>query len=109
MIARVVASSLVAVLVVLVGASALIYAGIYDVAAAEPHWSVTTWLLETARTRSIEAHSAGIQVPPGLDDPAASACPGAGMAVPRCCKAVPGTRPAMRSRPGPNSSPNVGS
>jgi mono/diheme cytochrome c family protein len=31
---------------------------------------VTTWLLETARTRSIEAHSAGIQVPPGLDDPA---------------------------------------
>jgi mono/diheme cytochrome c family protein len=30
---------------------------------------VTTWLLEPARTRSIETHSAGIQVPPGLDDP----------------------------------------
>ena len=67
MIVRVVASSFIAVLVVLVGASALIYAGIYDVAAAEPHWSVTTWLLETARARSNEGHSAGIQVPPGLD------------------------------------------
>jgi hypothetical protein len=70
MIVRVVASSFIAVLVVLVGASALIYAVFYYVAATEPHWSVTTWLLETARTRSIEAHSAWIQVLPGLDDPA---------------------------------------
>jgi mono/diheme cytochrome c family protein len=27
-------------------------------------------LLDTVRARSIEAHSTGIQVPPGLDDPA---------------------------------------
>ena len=67
---RIITSLFLAVLVVVIAVSALIYAGIYDVAATEPHWSATTWLLETARTRSIEAHSAGIQVPPGLDDPA---------------------------------------
>ena len=67
---RIITSLSLAVLVVVIAVSALIYAGIYDVAATEPHWSVTTWLLETARVRSIKAYSAGIQVPPGLDDPA---------------------------------------
>jgi len=67
---RIITSLFLAVLVVVIGVCALIYVGIYDVAATEPHWPVTTWLLETARVRSIKAHSAGIQVPPGLDDPA---------------------------------------
>jgi mono/diheme cytochrome c family protein len=67
---RVFAVLLIAMVAVVLGASASIYAGIYDVAATEPHWPVTTWLLETARTRSIKAHAAGIKVPPGLDDPA---------------------------------------
>jgi mono/diheme cytochrome c family protein len=31
---------------------------------------LTYWLLETARVRSIKAHAAGIEAPPGLDDPA---------------------------------------
>ena len=67
---RILASLLIAMLVLVIGVSALIYAGLYDVAATEPHWPVTTWLLETARTRSVKVHSAGIQVPLGLDDPA---------------------------------------
>ena len=67
---RIITSLFLAVFVVVIGVSALIYVGIYDVAATEPHWPVTTWLLETARVRSIKAHSAGIQVPSGLDDPA---------------------------------------
>ena len=67
---RIITSLFLAALVVAIAISALIYAGIYDVAATEPHWSVTTWLLETARVRSIKVYSAGIQVPPGLDDPA---------------------------------------
>jgi mono/diheme cytochrome c family protein len=66
----VIASILVAALVVLLGGFAVIYAGLYDVAATEPHSPVTSWLLETARTRSIKAHAAGIHTPPGLDDPA---------------------------------------
>jgi mono/diheme cytochrome c family protein len=66
----VIASIFVAALVALLGGFAVIYAGVYDVTATEPHSPVTSWLLETARTRSIKAHAASIQAPPGLDDPA---------------------------------------
>src|ERR1700746_2606006 len=70
MIMRTIAAILVAALLVLLGGFAAIYAGLYDVAATEPHSPVTSWFLETARTRSFKAHAAGIQVPPKLDDPA---------------------------------------
>jgi mono/diheme cytochrome c family protein len=66
----VIASLLFAVLLVVLGVGAAIYAGVYDVAATSPHWPVTQWVLETARLRSIKAHAAGIQAPPSLDDPA---------------------------------------
>jgi mono/diheme cytochrome c family protein len=65
-----IASLLIAVLVVLLGAVALIYAGVYDVAATTPHWHAARAILETARLRSIKAHATGIAVPSGLDDPA---------------------------------------
>jgi mono/diheme cytochrome c family protein len=70
MIMRAIAAILIAVVVVLLSGFVVIYTGLYDVAATEPHSPVTSWLLETARTRSIKAHAAGIQVPPGLNDPA---------------------------------------
>jgi hypothetical protein len=35
---------------------AQIYAGVFNVAATEPHWALTTWVLEKARVRSIRAH-----------------------------------------------------
>src|SRR5438128_444312 len=57
------------VLVVLAGA-VLVYSGTYYVGADQPHWSVTTWLLNAARDRSIRAHASGITVSAGLDDPA---------------------------------------
>jgi mono/diheme cytochrome c family protein len=66
----VVSTLLIAGLMILLGASAVVYSGFYDVAATVPHWPVTVWLLEAARTRSIKAQAAGIAVPPGLDDPA---------------------------------------
>jgi mono/diheme cytochrome c family protein len=53
-----------------IGGFAFIYSGFCDVAASEPHWSITRWVLETARTRSIQVHAADIQVPRGLGDPA---------------------------------------
>ena len=57
------------VLVILSGAAfILMYAGWYDVAAATPHWDVTTWFLEEVRDRSIAYRSKGIQVP-SLKDP----------------------------------------
>jgi len=67
---RVITALLTAALLVVLSGFAAIYAGAYDVAATSPHWPVTTWLLTTARTRSIKAHAANIQTPPGLDDPA---------------------------------------
>ena len=59
----------IVVLVVLAGA-VLVYSGAYYVGADQPHWSVTSWLLNVARDRSIRTHASGIAVPAGLDDPA---------------------------------------
>ena len=66
----VIAMLLIAALLAVFGAGAVIYAGLYDVAATSPHWRMTSWLLEAARIRSIKAQAAGVAVPPGLDDPA---------------------------------------
>jgi mono/diheme cytochrome c family protein len=66
----IIASILIAGLIVVLGGFAVIHAGFYNVAATEPHWPVTSWILETARVRSIKAHATGIKAPPGLDDPA---------------------------------------
>jgi mono/diheme cytochrome c family protein len=66
----IIASLLIAAVVFLLGAAAVIFAGLYDVAATTPHWSATSWLLETMRTRSVKAQAAGIVVPPGITDPA---------------------------------------
>src|SRR2546423_1311681 len=59
----------VVVLFVLAGA-VLVYSGAYYVGADQPHWSLTSWLINEARNRSIRAHASGIAVPAGLDDPA---------------------------------------
>ena len=65
-----IASILIAGLIVVLGGFAAIYTGMYNVAATEPHWPATSWILETARVRSIKAHATGIKAPPGLQDPA---------------------------------------
>ena len=66
----VVAFLVIFVLVVVLALGGVVYAGLYDVAATTPHWPFTTWLLETARTRSIKARAAEIQTPRALDDSA---------------------------------------
>jgi mono/diheme cytochrome c family protein len=50
-------------------ASAVIWSGIYNVGADDPHWAATYHVLELARTRSVARHAAGIEVP-DLADPA---------------------------------------
>ena len=65
----IIASILIAGIFGLLGGFAVIYTGAYDVAATEPHWPVTHWIMETARIRSIEAHAAGIRAPPNFNDP----------------------------------------
>ena len=66
----VIASLIIAAVIFVLGAGAVIYAGLYDVAATAPHWPATAWLLETVRIRSIKAQAAGITVPPSLEEPA---------------------------------------
>ena len=65
-----IASILAAGLVLVLGGYAVIYAGLYDVAATEPHWPATHWILETARVRSIKAHATDVTIPAGFDDAA---------------------------------------
>lgn len=67
---RILAASLaLAIVIVVLGGLGFVYSGLFDVAATAPHWPLTSWLLNTARIRSVEAHAAGIEVPPGFDAP----------------------------------------
>jgi mono/diheme cytochrome c family protein len=63
-------SLLLALLILVIGAAGFVYSGLYDVGATTPHWPFTTWLLTTARIRSIGAHAAGIEPPAGYDSAA---------------------------------------
>ena len=47
----------------MLGAILFAWFGIYNVAATEPHWGITSSLIGMFRDRSIEMHSEGIQVP----------------------------------------------
>ncbi|MDH2312507.1 cytochrome c [Methylobacterium brachiatum] len=51
-------------------AAAVIYAGLFNVAATDPHWPATYWVLDTARVRSIQVHAAGLAPPAGYDEQA---------------------------------------
>jgi mono/diheme cytochrome c family protein len=60
----------IAVLAVLgaAGAATMVWLGMFNVAANEPHWPITHWVLEAARVRSIKASAAGIVAPASLGD-----------------------------------------
>lgn len=76
-----------------VGGAAFVYSGAYNVAATEPHWPITHWVLETVRVRSIKAHAAGLSPPAGFDD--AARIPAAvGHFSEHCalCHGAPGTK-----------------
>lgn len=47
---------------------AFVYSGFFNVAATEPHWSLTHAVLEMARVSSIKAHAKGIRPPGDLTD-----------------------------------------
>jgi mono/diheme cytochrome c family protein len=50
----------------ILGGTAFIYSGAYDVGADTPHWGLTYKVFETAKTRSIRAHAIGITPPADL-------------------------------------------
>jgi mono/diheme cytochrome c family protein len=59
----------VLLILAVIGAGAFIGLGIYNVAADDPHWSITYRVMEMLRKRSISVRSGDIKVPP-LDDEA---------------------------------------
>jgi len=73
------------------GVSAYVYLGLYNVAATVPHWGITEEVLEIVRERSIAFHSRGIAVR-DLDD---SKLANTGMihyhAMCRLCHGAPGS------------------
>jgi mono/diheme cytochrome c family protein len=64
--------TMIAAVVVLavVAGTAFVYSGAYYVGADQPHWPITTWLLNQTRDQSIRAHASGVAIPAGLDDAA---------------------------------------
>jgi mono/diheme cytochrome c family protein len=55
------------IVVLMVGFAAVIFGGVYNVAATSQHSSVTAWILHTTALNSIHAHSTDVAVP-GLSD-----------------------------------------
>ena len=62
-------SLVILVLAGLLGGTAFLYFGLFDVSATDPHSAPIHWIMEQARIRSIRVRAANIQVPDGLDDP----------------------------------------
>ena len=50
----------------LAAGAGFVYSGVYEIGADDPHWSVTSELVEALRERSIAARSRGIDVPRDL-------------------------------------------
>ena len=52
-----------------VGAAGYAHLGLYNIAADEKHWALTERVMQTVRTRSIEARARDIREVPNLEDP----------------------------------------
>ncbi|MGH6792474.1 MAG: c-type cytochrome [Methyloceanibacter sp.] len=79
--------------------AAVLYGGLFNVAADVPHSNALYWLLETARERSIAVRATGIVVPDDLADPRRIAS-GAGQYAEMCshCHLAPGMKRTEISR-----------
>ena len=85
--------AVLAVIVAVVFAAIGVYSGLFNVAADEPHWGVTHWIIENLRERSIESRSDDIEVAANLDDAKVIAA-GAGEYAEMCtgCHLAPGMK-----------------
>jgi mono/diheme cytochrome c family protein len=62
------ATILAVVLVQVLGTAAGVYSGVFNVAATDPHWSLTQMVIDVARVRSIKARAPRIAPPVNLAD-----------------------------------------
>ncbi|HSV47573.1 MAG TPA: cytochrome C, partial [Ramlibacter sp.] len=76
-----------------VGVGAVVFGGLYDVAATRQHWQLTHSLLETAMRHSVKLRARDIQEPPLADE--TMAVRGAGCFRDKCvqCHGGPGVSP----------------
>ncbi|MDR5751302.1 MULTISPECIES: cytochrome c [unclassified Caballeronia] len=76
----------------LVGSTTFVFSGSYNVGADAPHWPLTYRILQTFRSRSVDAHAKGI-APPNLEDPQLI-LKGAGQYASMCvkCHLAPGVK-----------------
>ena len=61
--------SVLALILVFVGGIGFVYSGVFHIAADQPHWPITHYLITILRDRAIATHAQGIEVPPNLGDP----------------------------------------
>jgi mono/diheme cytochrome c family protein/ketosteroid isomerase-like protein len=61
--------SLIVLALAFVAGAGIVYSGLFNVAADDPHWGITVRVLETARERSVAARARSVGAPPALDDP----------------------------------------
>lgn len=69
MILRVISTRGMFILLPIGALSALIYSGVINVAATEPHHPVVRWLLQTAKIYSVQHHAPLDVKPPDLNEP----------------------------------------
>lgn len=89
-----------------IGALGIAFTGRYNVAASEPHWPVTRWLLDTALYRAVKARGSESPSPPADFGSAAMVRAGFGHYDETCvhCHGAPGVEPdkwAAGMRPEP--------
>jgi len=60
---------LIAVAALVLLGAVFIYSGMFNVAADDPHWSMTSRLIEATREHSIDAQSRSVLTSPSLEDP----------------------------------------
>ena len=87
------------VLVVLVAAAGVLAAGLYDVGADEPHWSMTERVLGLARLRAVKHGMRDVPDAPNLED-AALLRKGAATYADMCapCHTAPGRQASLMSQ-----------
>lgn len=66
---RVLMGSLIVLVVLIVAGLGFVYTGVFNVAADEPHWGLTSRLIETVREHSISERASRVGTPPALTDP----------------------------------------
>jgi len=86
--------TLIAIICILVvGLVLFVWSGIYNISTTDPHWKITSWLLEKVRDRSISAHSRGIVAPSLKDEKLIGNGFGHYHAMCRLCHGAPGHPP----------------